>query len=532
MTMTTAIFAVALLFYVVVGALVARRVKGSDDFYVMSEKAPTLLVVGTLAATYLSAVTLLGVAGIAYQEGPLVLSVTGSFGVWIGTLLAVVYIGRKMRALECRTLPDFFHRRFGSPVVTALATVIMIIGLLGYGVIQLIGAGLIIGEITNIPFPVIIVVSVLALLVFSALGGMYGVVVTDTLMFFSMLAVAVVVAPWIVSIVGLESIKGLSDTVEGYWTLAGTQDRPMSFTISQFLVWVIFISCTPALVSRVFPAKNDFVVLKSAAIGTFLAAFLQIPVFLAASAMRVIEPGIEPADRVMIVAFLDHVPPLLGGIGLAALMAAIMSTASTLFVLAGFGLSRDLYENLRREPIGEAHRMRVSRAAQVIIGLVVTAVAIAQPAAIYWISIYAGAIFGVGWLPTVIAGLEWRRMNRHAALGSMTIGVSTFVVVTELTRSGLVVLPPLVDALTISLAAAIVSLVVIAKLTRPSAEEADYFRQIEATSPSRRTLDELLASPAPLATLKREYRQVMWITAVMLLTALALWAYLGARLAF
>ncbi|WP_252314287.1 hypothetical protein [Sinobaca sp. H24] len=78
----------------------------------MGEKGSTLLIVGTLGATYLSAVTLLGIAGQSYAEGPLVIAALGSFGAWIGTLIAVVYIGRKMKALGCMTMPDFFEMRF------------------------------------------------------------------------------------------------------------------------------------------------------------------------------------------------------------------------------------------------------------------------------------------------------------------------------------------------------------------------------------------------------------------------------------
>ncbi|TCJ15089.1 hypothetical protein E0L93_13615 [Rubrobacter taiwanensis] len=136
--MATAIFFLALALYVVAGALVARRVKSSDDFYIMGERGSTVFIVGTLAATYLSAVTLLGIAGISYAEGPLVIAATGSFGAWVGTLLAVVYVGRRMKALGCRTMPDFFQNRFKNRAVTAVASLIMIVGLLGYGVIQLI----------------------------------------------------------------------------------------------------------------------------------------------------------------------------------------------------------------------------------------------------------------------------------------------------------------------------------------------------------------------------------------------------------
>ena len=526
------IFFAVLALYVVVGIVVARKVKDSEDFLVMGERGSTLMIVGTLAATYLSAVTLLGISGISYAEGPLVIATTGSFGAWIGTLLAVLYVGRKLKALGCRTLPDFFRSRFDNRIVTTLAAVIMIVGLLGYGVIQLIGAGLVLGEITGMPFPVIIMVFVLVLLVFSALGGMYGVVVTDTLMFFTMLAVAAVVSPWIISQAGFSDMKALSDSLPGYWTVAGAQGRPLSFTVSQFLVWITFFTCTPALVSRVFPAKNDFVLLKAAGIGVFLVAFMQIPVFLAASAMQVLQPAIEPTDRVMVVAFLEHVPALLGGVGLAALMAAIMSTASTLFVLAGFGLSRDLYENLKRGEISEKHRMIASRLAQVMIGLVVAAIAIARPAAIYWIAIYAGAIFGVGWLPTVVAGLEWRRMNHKAALASMIVGVLSYISVSEIVVRQIISLPSFLDPLMVSLVLAILALLVVALLTQPNATETEYFQVIKSTSASSKTIETILAQPDGLRELKREYRNVQIIMATLVAFSFGISGYLLVKLAF
>jgi sodium/pantothenate symporter len=523
--MATAIFFIALALYILVGVYVARRIKDSDDFYIMGARGTTVLIVGTLSATYLSAVTLLGIAGLSYQEGPLVYSSTGSFGAWIGTLLAVIYVGRRFKSFGCRTMPDFFRERFNNTWVTVIATLIMIVGLLGYGVIQLIGAGLVLSEVTGISFPMMILIFTLALLVFSALGGMYGVVVTDTLMFFTMLAVAVVIAPIIMAQVGFEGMRNLSEAAPGFWTIAGTEGRPAGFTFSQFLVWIIFFTCTPALVSRVFPAKNDFVILRAAIIGVFFAPLMQILVFLAAGAMRVIRPGIEDPDQVMIVAFLEHIPGFLGGVGLAALMAAIMSTASTLFVLAGFGLSRDLYENLRSGQISERHRLIVSRIAQVIIALVVAIIAIARPAAIYWISIYAGAIFGVGWLPTVVAGLQWRRMNAKAALSSMIIGVASFIGISELERAGLLTLPLFFDPLMVSFAISVISLVVAALLTKPSEHELSYFERIKNSSASEMTINSVLSKPNGLAELKREYRMIYAIAISFIVLAVAIWGY-------
>lgn len=530
--MTVTVFVMSIAIYVLAGLCVSRRVQSSDDFFVMGEKASTLLIVGTLAATYLSAVTMLGIAGISYAEGPLVIAATGAFGAWIGTILAVLYVGRKLKALGCRTMPDFFRDRFQSKAVTVTATIIMIVGLLGYGVIQLIGAGLILSEMMGISFEYVILIFVAALLVFSALGGMYGVVVTDTLMFFSMLAVSLIVAPYLIAQVGFADMKTLSDKLPGYWTIAGANSRPVSFSVSQFFVWVIFFTCTPALVSRVFPAKNDFVLLKAGLIGVFLVALMQIPVFLAATAMQVVQPGIEPTDRVMIVAFLDHLPPVLGGIGLAALMAAIMSTASTLFILAGFGLSRDLYENLRLEPISEKHRLFVGRLAQMFIAIIVALIAISRPIAIYWISVFAGAIFGVGWLPTIIAGLEWKRMNHKAALVSMLVGVVSFIGLKEATRKEWISLPAILDPLMVAFLVGAVSLIMTALLTRPTEGELAYFQKMKSFSPSAKTLADFKNHPEGMTALAQEYQNVLRLIAGLIIMAAIIWGGAFWKLAF
>ncbi len=258
--------------------------------------------------------------------------------------------------------------------------ILMVIGLLGYGIIQLIGAGLVLAEIIDIPFPVIIVAFTLALLVFCSLSGMYGVVYTDTMMFFTMLAIAFVIAPMLIDDAGFEAMRGLSEKLPGFWTLGGANDRPLGWSISQFLVWILFFACTPALVSRVFPAKNDFVILKVAVIGVFFAPAMQLLVFLAAGAMQVLEPGIEPADRAMVVGFMEHTNPLWQA-SVWQLMASIMSTASTLFVLTGFALARDLYEKLFDRQVSERRGVMLGRISQALVAIIVCVVAISRPAA-------------------------------------------------------------------------------------------------------------------------------------------------------
>lgn len=521
--MALGIMIAVLALYVIVGIVLIKYVKTEDDFYTMGGRGSTLLVVGTLAATYLSATTLLGIAGQSYSEGPLVYSSLGSFGSWIGTLLAVIYVGRKMKAYGVSTMPGFFDKRFNNKWVSIVAIIIMIVGLIGYGVIQFIGAGIVLSEVTGVDYRVIVIAFTIAMLVFTAIGGMYGIVVTDTMMFFTMLAVSILIAPLLIGQAGVEQMKNLAEAFPGYWSFSGTEDRHIGWSISQFLVWILFFTCMPALVSRVFPAKNDFVILKVAIIGVFFAPFMQIMVFLAAAGVRVLEPNIADPDYAMVTGFLDYTPPAVAGVGLAALMASIMSTASTIFVLVGFALSRDLYERFFEKKLDTKQSLRAARIGQIIVGIIVCVITLMRPSAIYWVSIYAGSIFAAGWLPTIVASFEWKRMNSKAALASMIIGVASFIIVGELIRFGWLQVPEGVDALMISLVLAIVSLIAVGLFSKPNQYELDYFSTMKSTSMSRITINEFLSKPDGLVKIKKQYKQI-YITAIVMITvSIAVW---------
>lgn len=422
-------------------------------------------------------------------------------------------------------MPDYFEQRFNNKWVSAVAIIIMIIGLIGYGVVQFIGAGLILSEIMNIPFPVVILLFTLALLVFSALGGMFGVVVTDTVMFFNMLAIAIIISPLIIGQAGFENMINLSETMPGYWTIAGAEDRSIGWSISQFLVWILFFACMPALVSRVFPAKNDFVILKTAIIGVFFAPFMQLMVFIAAGGMQVLRPDISDPDNAMVIGMLEFTPPAVAGLGLAGLMASILSTASTLFVLVGFALARDLYEKLFDKKLTEKQGLRNARIGQVIVALGVGLVSIYRPDAVYFISIYAGSFFAVGWLPTIVASFEWKRMNSQAALASMIIGTTSFIIVGEIDRLGWITLPENIDELMIALVLSVATLIVTALATRPSQHEVDYFQYMKRTSMSHFTIKETLKKPNPLGELKKQYRLIVTYGIIVTLVSVIIWGY-------
>jgi Na+/proline symporter len=95
------IFAAGVIFsflvYLVIGTLVGRRVKSQSDYYVAGRSAPTILVSGTLVASFISTVAFMGEVGFAYDGYAvlmLILTPLNASGYVIGVLL----FGRYLRA--------------------------------------------------------------------------------------------------------------------------------------------------------------------------------------------------------------------------------------------------------------------------------------------------------------------------------------------------------------------------------------------------------------------------------------------------
>ncbi|MFD1514201.1 sodium:solute symporter family protein [Halomarina rubra] len=450
------VFFGTLVVYVFVGAVLARFIDVPEDFYVMDRKAGSILIAGTLFASYMSASTMMGIAGIVYTEGAAMWLVI--YGSWPGLVIGMLYVGRRLRKLNNVTMPDFIGDRYQSELVRSVATVIMIVGLIGYGVIQLIGAGYLLADFVGIPYQQIVVLFAIALMVFTVAGGMYSVVVTDTLMGVAMIVTGAVVAPAAIFAAG--GIEVLTTTLPqqnpGVW-YAGGANMNMSpgWLASQWVLWLFFIMVAPWVVSRAFPASDDFELMNGTNISTFLATGVITVLFLGVMATYALNSGIEPVDNVVVWMSTNVVHPFWGGLAVAGIMAGILSTTSTIFIYAGFGLSRDLVERVGGQTLTQRQQLLGARLAQFAVVVVVTVIALFEPLGIYWLAAWAGSVFAVAWAPMIIAGLEWERANKYGALASMIGGTAAYVLLYQATQAwGMFSLPfgidPVLPALLIS----------------------------------------------------------------------------------
>jgi ribosomal protein S8/uncharacterized membrane protein YeaQ/YmgE (transglycosylase-associated protein family) len=196
----------------------------------------------------------------------------------------------------------------------------------------------------------------------------------------------------------------------------------------------------------------------------------------------------------------DKMPKVLGGMGIAGIMAAILSTAATIFIAAGFGLSRDLYERLAARDVSEKQKIFHARIAQVIVGCIVFVIALFKPLSIYWVGAWSGALFATAWMPMLVAGFEWRRVTRQGAYASMILGLGSYVLLYQMVRVWKMFKLPLnIDPIIFGIIISCLIIWIVSLLTKAKEGDLAMFDQLKTIQLSGETMKGF---PAPGALQK------------------------------
>ena len=483
---TTAI-AVSILVYILIGNYAGRGIRNLDDYYVAGRRAPTLLIVGTLVASVMSATMFLGEAGFAYDSaaGPYTVSPQAAA---IGYVLGAFFFGRFLRRSRTATVAEFFGRRFNSKRVQALAGFTIIFALGGYLLAVTQGAAILLSELVNLSYVECLFVAWLSYTLFTMYSGSRGVILTDTLMFLLFTFASVAAITFLVSDLG-----GVPDIVE---QLTQVGDKPglaswhgvvgpgaEFLTPLDYLIWAIVIDISWALVYMVSPwqssrhlmARNEHVVLRAATIAAIVVAIMQVMVYGMGGVINLGIIDIDPPDSAMIWASLNMLPKVLGALMLAGITAAALSSASTFLSLVGFSVSNDIGIHTSAD---HTTTLRFSRTMMFVVGAVVLGLALVFPPQIFWLTTFIATVFASSWGPVGLMSIWSKRITEAAAFWGMLTGLLFNVVPKFFVFIDAISLPSWLDPAIIGGVASLTVTVLVSRRTTVSAAEADYLQRL------------------------------------------------------
>jgi solute:Na+ symporter, SSS family len=394
---------------VAAGLLVARRVKAPSDFFVAARSLPGSLVFVTMLAANIGAGSTVGATGLGYRHGLSAWWWSGSAA--IGCLVLGLLVAPRMHRLASAhgffTVGDFLEWRFDRSVRVLVGSVLWL-GTLSLLAGQLIAMAWAIEVIAGVPRAAGALVSALVLVLYFTGGGLLASAWVNLLQLVVLLAGFALALPFAWSAAGgwegLRAAAG-AQSAQSYGSFAG---MGVAGILGLAVVFVPAFFISPGLIQKTFGARSPSGA-RWASLGNAaaLAAFAFVPAVFG-MAMRAVEPGLANPELALPRLTTDVLPPWVGGLALAALFAAEISSADAVLFMLSTSLSRDLYQAVLRPNATDAQLLRVGRLAAAAGGALGVGLAVVLPSVASALKIFYGVMTAALFMPLLFGLLSSR----------------------------------------------------------------------------------------------------------------------------
>ena len=356
----------------------------------------------------------LGAGALGYAEGYWALwYAAGDIG---GGVVNLSAIGRRMRKLSqltgSLTPIEYLEKRYPSPAIRLFAGVLTVFLLGAYVLAQFIAGGKGMALVTGMPYSLTLLVAVGFILIYTYVGGYLAVAYTD---FFQSLVMLVGVL-WIL-VAALMEVGGLSaanraiaDLEPSLLSIWGRDLRyqgQWGIALGAVLIFSIGYMGWPHVVTRHMAMRCPATARLAGAYATgWNLLFVPSPYLVGILAIIIVPDLADPEMAIFEVAE-KLLPAAATGIVMAAIMAAIMSTADSLLLQTGSIAARDLYERFINPNASEHQMVWVSRLMVLAIGVIGYFIALIQPPTVFGIVIFVTSVLGSAFLPAYVCAVWW-----------------------------------------------------------------------------------------------------------------------------
>lgn len=467
---------VALVLFIAVGVIAGRGVKDTNDYYVAGRRAPVILIVGSLIASFLSTGAFLGDTGEVYGGffmGIVIVGIMQASGYVYGANL----FGKYIRRAQVNTVPEYFAKRFSSKRMRMLASITLMFAVTAYMLSAMQGISTLMTQITGLDYKLCVVIAWLSFTIFTVYSGSKGVLLTDTIMFMIFLAAAIIGIPYVVNAAGgwNNAITFLAQNTTRPGIIAWTNNldymyptggQNLAWAIVYGVVWAMVVMVSPWQTSRYLMAKDEHTVQRSAIWASMGVVVVTTALYFTTAFIYKINPNIEEQSTSIIWAAMNVMPMLVGVILLTGILSAGVSSASTFLSLIGSSLTNDILINRKTDDMKK--NLKISRIGMAVVSVIVLILAFFNPPQIFWIMYFGGTVIASAWGVVAIASVWSKKMSEGAAFWGMLLGFIGCVVPKTYSALGGVSLPIYLDPFFIGIVMSIIGMVIGNKIKKPT----------------------------------------------------------------
>ena len=435
---TVIAFIVYVVIVLAIGVYAYVRTKNASDYFLGGRNLSPAVAAISAGASDMSGWVLLGLPGYAYLAGLEAFWIT--LGLTIGVAANWMLMAKRLRIYsvmldDAVTVPSYLQRRFADTkpwlkMISGLAILLFFLFYVGSG---LIAGGKLFNAVFGLDYTVAVFSGVVLILFYTLFGGFLAVSWTDVFQGLLMLTALIAVPVLVIGQAG--GLGGFGDqvaTVNPELLNIFTNAKGESLSILEIvslLGWGLGYFGLPHVLARFKAIRSADEVGIATAIGvswSFVGYLMAILVGLCGT-VYLADPLLD-SERVFIelTGLIFH--PVIAGVLLAAILAAIMSTVDSQLLVCSATLAEDLYPMFVKQSLTAEKRLQIGRIAVVALALLATVLAMRPDSKVLDVVSYAWAGLGASLGPAILLSLYWRGMSAAGALAGILVGGGTVII--------------------------------------------------------------------------------------------------------
>lgn len=431
-----------------IGASYMKTGKSTEDYFLGGRKLGGWVVALSAQASDMSGWLLMGLPGSVYALG------TGQMwiavGLFLGTVANWLIISGRLRrytivANNSLTLPAYFENRFHDKkrILLGISSVVIVIFFLVYTASAFASGGKLFSTVFGCSYHVSLTIGAVIILAYTFMGGFMAVCTTDFVQGMLMLVALVTVPAVAFALMGGNvgaALEQTGVTAENFLNVMKNGENNFSAVeiISQ-LAWGLGYCGMPHILVRFMAVKNQKELNKSKGIAiVWVAISLAFAVVIGVLGRAYLYPTILGADggstEIVFIEMIKQVftvdirLPIVAGLFLCGILAAIMSTADSQLLVTASSMSEDIYKGIIKRDASEDKVMKVSRYTVLAVAVLAYLIAWDPNSSIMGLVSNAWAGLGAAFGPTVLMSLFWKRCNLQGAVAGIVSGGLTVIV--------------------------------------------------------------------------------------------------------
>ncbi|WP_198595113.1 sodium/proline symporter PutP [Vibrio splendidus] len=434
----TTTFIAYLIMMLAIGVIAYKRTSNSTDYFLGGRSLGPWPAALSAGASDMSGWLLLGLPGYAYAAGFEAFWLAGGLliGTWANWLISAKRLRTYSITTESLTLPEFLSRRFNdnSKLIQTISAFFILLFFLFYTSSGLVAGGKLFETVFGLDYTTAVIIGTVCVVSYTLFGGFLAVSWTDLVQGLLMSA-ALLIVPIAAMNGGLgqlsSDLHNINPELLTLWNDA--KGEPLSaIAIISLAAWGLGYFGQPHILARFKATRSNKDLTTARRIAVIWTALSMVGAMLVGLVGLIYvtnsgAPKLDDGEKIFMLLVNAMFHPVIAGILLAAILAAIMSTADSQLLVSSSAMAEDLYKQILKKDATSEEIVRVGRFAVILISLIALVLAMTPDSSVLGLVSYAWAGFGAAFGPAIVLSLYWSRMNRNGALAGIVVGGVTIV---------------------------------------------------------------------------------------------------------